>query len=837
MAEPIEALSPDNVSVADTPVYGASYAIQDELSAVVASIGDSIWRLQDPGPVLVGSSSLQVVINQILSDEFNLSPRARFLILAMLEDSIDLVDSPAELIKRVFAVAEAVRVIEGLSPQLVTNTELEDGVSASTLIRTLFSFVGLENADFTDEVPIAVRRVFSSLENVRLSDSISTASSLLLELAESISASDQVAFGFAFFADELVDIAALSDYGMAIITNALEALAVGDTVAFNAILGLTPSESLSLTEALRWVAAAAALDALDIVDTADFTVSQLLRCIEGLVAVTPTSVAVQLLASLSDTVSATSILNFLATFPAEELVDLADEAPLDFSNLAFAFETFQASVSVTTAVQFLQALVEAPIIGDAIRIRFGFSMEEAVDLVDTLEGDILRLLHAIESILLVTPTGYEAVLNLNLSDSVLATDFVRSLFLATAEENLDLTEDTIAVLANFFAAVEGVGVKDLAPMQMQYFEDLAEGATLRVLLAAFDEIIAIDSLEVTEAVEPYIRVLVGALSTIRALDSALASLLLEAGLNEAIAIGELLRITLSMISEDAISVTEETDIALVHVLAALSRLSVVTPTSTTVSLAAMLMEQVLSLDLATVVQGMTAEEIVELTDAITNAIRAQLTSSDSLAIADEAQRSFFVVSRLDDNVAFSDSMPATLRAWLHAQEGIAFVGLLPLEDGEYQAWAINTDSLGVTQYSNFPFDDLETHNGSTYGLTETGLYELVGDTDDGVPIDALIRTGMLTFGSTNLKRVARAFLYITQNDKIYLKVTAEQRGRRDCTTYEISPLEQYDAQLRRVKLGREVRGTSWSFEIGNVDGGSIDLEGAEVLPMVLAKRW
>jgi hypothetical protein len=839
LAQPltVAASSADSTIIGDTARYGASYALFDELSAVITTHGNDIWSLADPGPVIVESATLQLVLNQIMSEQLGLSPRARFLIVSFLADGFEALDSPSELVRRVFAVAEAVRVIEGLSPQLVLGLDASDTVSATEALTKLVLALGADSMDFVPEALAASRRVAAGVESLRLSDGISTASQLLLALAEGVSAADSISFDSWMVAEELLELASESNYEMAILAYALERLSVGDSSVLVAEWGLSLEDAAALTDAISWVAAAAALEALDLLDSPDFTVTQILRCIEALAAVTPASAAVQLLAALSDVVSAQDILAFAATLPVEDTTDFTDEAPLDYSNLAFAFESFNASVTVQSSVQLLFALLEAPIIGDALRIRFGLELADAADLAEAVEADVLRLLHAIELVTTQDTTSYAAVLNLNLSDSVAAVDFVRSLFLAQADDTFEATTDAVPLLMNFFAAVEGIALAQATSAQIALYTALAEAATLRDILSAFDELVAAEAVDVAAASDASMRVLLRALSSVRALDSVLVSLLLEAGLEDTVALGELLRSTLTIANTDSVDLTSESGLELMHTLAALSRLSAVANVSTTVSLSAMLMEQLLGLDLATVVQGMSAEEVVSLTDTLTAAIRAQLAAADSLALADEAQRSFFMLARADENAAFADSMAASLRAWLTLAEGIAFVGLLPLEDGDYQAWAINTDSLGVTQYTNFPFDGLETHKGSTYGLTETGLYELVGDTDEGAPIEAMVRTGMLTFGSTHLKRVTRAFLYITQDDSIYLRVVSEQRGVRDCTTYEISPLEQYDAQLRRVKLGREVRGTAWSFEIGNVDGGSLDLGGAEVLPIVLSRRW
>jgi len=122
-------------------------------------------------------------------------------------------------------------------------------------------------------------------------------------------------------------------------------------------------------------------------------------------------------------------------------------------------------------------------------------------------------------------------------------------------------------------------------------------------------------------------------------------------------------------------------------------------------------------------------------------------------------------------------------------------------------------------------------------LTDTGLYELTGGTDDGVPIEALLRTGDLTFSSSSHKRIDRAYLYLTSTDAVLLKAISTHRGQRNEAWYRVNYRDGADdGQTRRVRLGKGLRGTTWAFELTNVDGGAFDLRGAEVLPLLLSRR-
>jgi hypothetical protein len=176
---------------------------------------------------------------------------------------------------------------------------------------------------------------------------------------------------------------------------------------------------------------------------------------------------------------------------------------------------------------------------------------------------------------------------------------------------------------------------------------------------------------------------------------------------------------------------------------------------------------------------------------------------------------------------------------LQATETLAFVGHLPLEDGDYSAWVMNAETTGTTSYSNFPFNSLVDHNGVTYGLTDTGLYRLEGETDDGADIVTTLRTGDMDFGSSREKNIPRAYLYVLTNGDLVLKTISTTHGARTERNYALTARTTDagdDETLRRVSLARGLRGTWWSFELHNVDGAVVEFKGAEILPVVLSRR-
>lgn len=235
-------------------------------------------------------------------------------------------------------------------------------------------------------------------------------------------------------------------------------------------------------------------------------------------------------------------------------------------------------------------------------------------------------------------------------------------------------------------------------------------------------------------------------------------------------------------------------------------------------------------------------ELVDLFDefAFVDQLEHQLSAMYSVeeiaSFIDSIAGAAFVI--YNDEAQFTDQTDMSVAALLVQRDTILFFTGITLGDEQYQGWVMNADSTAVTTYSNFPFNSLFTYDGVPYGLTANGLYKLEGDDDDGAPINAIIATGDIDFNSPRKKNVPRAYLYITQDGGMLLKVITIFKGRRDEVYYEVaqrpSDMED-DLTFRRVPLGRGAVGSWWRFELHTVDGTRFSLDSAEVRPVLLSR--
>lgn len=154
-------------------------------------------------------------------------------------------------------------------------------------------------------------------------------------------------------------------------------------------------------------------------------------------------------------------------------------------------------------------------------------------------------------------------------------------------------------------------------------------------------------------------------------------------------------------------------------------------------------------------------------------------------------------------------------------------------DGEtFLTYTVNTQTSGVTEYTNYKFNSFSY----PYACASDGLYKLDdGDNDEGENIKSGIKTGLMDFSSSVHKQIPYAYLGITSDGEILLKVTNMNRGVKKERWYGVSSINE-DCDTTRIQLGRGVKARYWQFEVLNNNGSDLKLESIELLPLMLRRR-
>lgn len=182
---------------------------------------------------------------------------------------------------------------------------------------------------------------------------------------------------------------------------------------------------------------------------------------------------------------------------------------------------------------------------------------------------------------------------------------------------------------------------------------------------------------------------------------------------------------------------------------------------------------------------------------------------------------------LSGYIQSAGSINISIRPFFVEMTGNTGVGL------NYSAVAMHTEWQALTEYTNYPFNSFANFNGAFLGASDTGLYLLSGDTDDGVNIDAAARVGITDFGTSHLKRVNYVYVGYRTAGEMLLRLRTEETHVRD---YRMTPNILSGIHAKRVVLGKGITARYWQLEVQNVNGAGFDLNVLEVKPTILSRR-
>lgn len=207
-----------------------------------------------------------------------------------------------------------------------------------------------------------------------------------------------------------------------------------------------------------------------------------------------------------------------------------------------------------------------------------------------------------------------------------------------------------------------------------------------------------------------------------------------------------------------------------------------------------------------------------------------------LSVTADSEMTVTVLVREQALVAPGAATEADVAALI--RENIGLVASLTLDNGHYVAWLLNTESSGLSTYTNYPFNSFAQVGGRYLGMTSEGLFDLEGDDDDGEPIAAKLRLGMQALGTRKIKRIPEAYIGYTGDGRLILRVifVRDGTGEKVAAEYRMKPRPAGSTRESRFEPGKGVQAVDFDFEIENIDGGDFDLTSVEFHPLVLDRR-
>lgn len=147
-----------------------------------------------------------------------------------------------------------------------------------------------------------------------------------------------------------------------------------------------------------------------------------------------------------------------------------------------------------------------------------------------------------------------------------------------------------------------------------------------------------------------------------------------------------------------------------------------------------------------------------------------------------------------------------------------------------QVWAMHMDAGGSTRYENFNFNSFANIDGITYGASESGIYRLDGNKDDGADIQQLVDFGRLSFGTNSRKGLPYVYAGMAADGPTFLRVVADGAT----FTYQVRNSTENMA-THRFELGRGLRASFYDVSLIS-SASSFDLHNIEFMPIELTRR-
>jgi len=155
---------------------------------------------------------------------------------------------------------------------------------------------------------------------------------------------------------------------------------------------------------------------------------------------------------------------------------------------------------------------------------------------------------------------------------------------------------------------------------------------------------------------------------------------------------------------------------------------------------------------------------------------------------------------------------------------ITFLGIIG-EALKYIELIINSENLALSEYANYEYDNLDYFNGKYIGIKSDGIYELEGETDQGIPIKALIRFPTIDLYKDFKTRLNELFYTGRNFGTLQVKTIEDER---EIYNY-LTKITNSRVHEERMKLGRGHTGRFLILEFSNPDGRKFDINNIRVL--------
>lgn len=146
---------------------------------------------------------------------------------------------------------------------------------------------------------------------------------------------------------------------------------------------------------------------------------------------------------------------------------------------------------------------------------------------------------------------------------------------------------------------------------------------------------------------------------------------------------------------------------------------------------------------------------------------------------------------------------------------------------------VNLSNMAVTQFCEYNYNSFCEIAGKHFGASEDGIFELTGNDDAGVGIDAFFELAISDFGISNMKRIRSAYVGGQADGSLLFTVKDDESSPRPYPLNLTSGNVQSNGE---VPVGRDGLGRYWQVRIDNQNGAYFAIDSIELLLMILGRK-
>ena len=243
-------------------------------------------------------------------------------------------------------------------------------------------------------------------------------------------------------------------------------------------------------------------------------------------------------------------------------------------------------------------------------------------------------------------------------------------------------------------------------------------------------------------------------------------------------------------------------------------------------------------DVISLRQGATLLSLVESTSQFFSDVISVIKLLGQSEVVDSTTSALFFLLGLNSDSDVEDTVSSQQEAVAKLlSQGHGALFMLALDDERYIGHVMNTNTDAFSYYKNVEFDALvwSYNDKALYGTKPDGVYVFdSSDDDEGEPIQAYVKTGVINFTSNQLKQMDVAYLGYAGGE-LRLQVVTTMGGKKQINTYKLLNKPALKTTEGIVKLSKGVRSAYWQFELQNIEGSDFEVDKMTLYPIHLSR--